>query len=371
MTNADARKVLIIETDATNVELLEGMLEEEFSVMALCPEESEQEILKSLSPDAAILNPGEVDLDIALICKTLKHRNPEAYIIYLDEEESLERQISVYDDGVDDYLSKPFNPIEIYHKIKTNINIVNQTIKLMDQADHARSMAFNMMEANSELGTILRFIEEVIATKDYDDLGTALVNAGENFDIFLAVQLRAHVGNLNFRCDSNSDIAKLLSAATVPGQIIENGRRLILSRGHVAFFATKLPKEEEKYGRLKDNLSILLKAADAKMSSLLVELSLEDERDALLKAVMDKVTGSMKSIKTHYESHETDIRLISQEFKDHMESVLMAIDLDEKQEDALTRSIDAFLNRMMDTEATKALIESSFNSLLLDLKRIT
>ena len=45
-------------------------------------------------------------------------------------------------------------------------------------------------------------------------------------------------------------------------------------------------------------------------------------------------------------------------------------DFDEKQEEALTNSIDAFLNRMMDTEETKSLIQSSFKSLPQDLKKI-
>ncbi|MCG8672582.1 MAG: hypothetical protein MI867_24480 [Pseudomonadales bacterium] len=363
-------KVLIIEKDDNSIELLVGMLEEEFDVEVMFPEDLSADTIASISPDAAILNPGDCKLDLDEAGKSLKRRNPEAFVLYLDNSESLNNQIAAFDAGCDDYLSKPFNPIEIYHKIKSNIQQVSQTINLMDQADSARSMAFNMMEANSELGTILRFIEEVITTKDYDDMGKALVSAGESFDILLAVQLRTHNGALNYGCETGSDIAKLLSAATSRGQIIENGRRLILNTPNVAFFATKLPSDPEKYGRLKDNLAILLNAAEAKISSLKVELSLADQRDQLLTDVMSKVVDSMTSIQTHYGDHESAIRHISQEFKDHMESVLMAIDLDEKQEDALTQSIESFLNRMMDTEETKQLIQSSFKSLLLDLKKI-
>lgn len=363
-------KVLIIETDDTSIELLEGMLEEEFDVKVMFPQELTDEALKAFDADAAILNPGNCDFDISHTCDILKHRNPKAYVVYLDEEQSLDNQIMAFDQGCDDYVSKPFNPIEIYHKIKTSLQKLSQTVNLMDQADSARSMAFNMMEANSELGTILRFIQEVITTKDYGDLGEALSSAGDSFDILLAVQLRTHKGLFNFRCDDSSDIAKLLSAATARGQIIENGRRLILNTEHVAFFATKLPPDQGKYGRLKDNLAILLNAAEAKMASLKLELSLEDERDQLLSDVITEVAGSMKNIQQHYSDHEGDIQGISQEFKDHMESVLMAIDLDEKQEEALTNSIEAFLNRMMDTEATKNLIQSSFKSLLQNLKKI-
>lgn len=362
--------ILIIESDATNIELLEGMLEEEFTVHPLSPADTQIETLKQYDPDAVILNPQDNKLNVQEVCSTLKARNPKAYILFLDEEESLERQVDAFDAGCDDYIVKPFNPIELYHKIKTNIANVSQAAQLVDQANQARNMAFNMMEANSELGTILRFIEQVIATKDYDDLGTALMDAGENFGIYLAIQLRTHVGNLNFKCSPESDIAKLLSVATLDGKIIENGRRLILSREHVAFFATKLPSDPEKYGRLKDNLALLLNAAEAKMTSLIVELSQEEERDALLSEVIAKVVSSMQTIQTHYEDHETDIRDIAQEFKDHLESVLMAIDLDEKQEEALVNSIEAFLVRMMDTEETKSLIQQSFQSLLIDLKRI-
>lgn len=370
MTDTKSLKILIIERDKTDVELLEGMLEEEFDVSAMDPQDATVEALRQISPDAIILNPGGHPLDLQSVCKTLKERNPKAYILYLDEAESLDRQVDAYDTGCDDYLTKPFNPLEVYHKIKTNILSVSKTAKLMDQANQARNMAFNMMEANSELGTILRFIEQVITTRDYDDLGHALQEAGDNFGIYLAVQLRAHAGDLNFNCKADSDIARLLSAATLDGRIIENGRRLILSRKHVAFFATKLPADEEKYGRLKDNLAILMNAAEAKMTSLIVELSRDAEREALLDEVMGKVINSMTAIHQHYENHEGDIRQISQEFKDHLETILLAIDLDEKQEEALLKSVHDFLDRMMDTEATKKLIQDSFKSLLMDLKKV-
>ncbi len=182
--------------------------------------------------------------------------------------------------------------------------------------------------------------------------------------------LRTHISPINFRCNDSSGIAKLLSAATAPGQIIENGRRLILNTEHVAFFATQLPSDPEKYGRLKDNLAILLNAAEAKINSLIVQLSLEYERHQLLKNVIRKVANSMMSIQQHYSDHESDIRAILREFRNHMESVLMALDLDEQQEIALNNSINAFLNRMMDTEETKNLIQSAFESLLQDLKKI-
>lgn len=371
MNQPHNQKILIIETDATDIELLEGMLEEEFQVHILPPREATMDSLRELSPDAIILNPDGQSLELHAVCKTLKDRNPKAYILYLDEDESLDRQVEAFDAGCDDYLTKPYNPLELYHKIKINILSVSETAKLMDQANQARNMAFNMMAANSELGAILRFIEQVIATKDYDDLGHALEEAGSNLGIHLAIQLRSHTGELNFNCKTGSDIARLLSAATLDGRIIENGRRLILSRKHVAFFATKLPADPEKYGRLKDNLAILLNAAEAKMTSLIVELSQDAEREQLIDDVIGKVINSMTRIHQHYENHEADIRHISQEFKDHLESILMAIDLDEKQEEALLKSVHAFLDRMMDTEATKTLIQDAFKSLLLDLKKVS
>ncbi|MDX1692900.1 MAG: response regulator [Ketobacteraceae bacterium] len=368
--SSEHQTILIIESDKTNIELLEGMLEEEFTVRVVDPGPEATESVAQISPDALIINPQQHPLDLLTVCETLKDRNPKAYILYMDESESLTRQVDAFDAGCDDYIPKPFNPLEVYHKIKTNILLASRSAKLADQANQARNMAFTVMEANSELGTILRFIEQVITTRDYEDLGQALEEAGDNFGIYLAVQLRTHVGNLNVKCQPDSDIVRLLDAATLDGRIIENGRRLILSRKHVAFFATKLPADEEKYGRLKDNLAILMNAAEAKMTSLIVELSQDDERETLINDVISKVLNSMTAIQHHYENHESDIHHISREFKDHLETILMAIDLDEKQEEALLKSVHAFLDRMMDTEATKNLIQDAFKSLLMDLKKV-
>lgn len=370
MSGNSLPSIVIVEVDETNIELLQGMLEEEFEVQVISPKECNLENLQVCNPAAVILNPQGEAINIGQICTILKEQNPKAYILYLDDEENIDRQVDAYDVGCNDYLAKPFNPIEIYHKIKSSIAAASQTIEYMNQANQARNMAFTMMEANSELGTILRFIEQVITTNNYQDLGNALVNAGDSFDTHLAVQLRTHAGASNFRCQKDSDVVKLLSAATLDGKIIENGRRLIFSKTHVAFFATKIPSDPEKYGRLKDNLALLLNAAEAKMTSLIAERTQVEEREALIQDVMEKVLNSMTTIGSHYENHETDMQVTAQEFRDHMESILMAIDLDEKQEEALLKSIESFLTRLLDTEETKSLIQHSFKSLLIDLKKI-
>ncbi len=364
-------RILLVDDDEGCLELLEGMLEDEYEVLTLVGAELTLPYFEETLPDALIFNPRLVRATFSELCDIVRRLRPPCYLVCLADHEDLAESISFYESGVDDYLPKPFNPVALYHKIKTAIDARQTRLSLADQADNARSMAFSMMEANSELGTLLRCIEQIMASKSFEALGAAMTGLADEFDVTVAIQLRSGGRVHNFRCADDSLEARVLAAGRNKPKVVENRGRLIMNQQHVSLLVSQLDNvDPNRYGRLKDNLAIMMNTAEARIVSLAHELSIEERRAEIVRGVTDHVGHSMEAIRDQFTRYEAGVWRNVMEFKDHMSDVMMAIALDEDHEAILMRSIDGFLSELTETQKTKALIDSSFETLLQEMSKL-
>lgn len=365
-------RVLLVDDDETCLELLQGMLEDDYEVLSLVGTELTLDYFEEHLPDALIFNPRFVRATFKELCEHVRQLRPPCYLVCLADKEDLTESISFYETGVDDYVPKPFNPVALYHKIKASVDARQHRLSLADQADNARSMAFSMMEANSELGTLLRCIEQVMASKSYQSLGAALVGLADEFDVKAAIQLRSGTGIFNFRCDDDSLEARVLAAGKSKPKVVESRSRLIMNQEHISLLLVVDQEnlDPNRYGRLKDNLAIMLNTTESRMHSLDREISAEERRSEIIAGVTNHVSVSMEAIRQQFVTFEASVWRNVTEFKDHMSAIMMAIALDEDQEHCLMESIDGFLEKLTETQKTKALIDSSFETLLEEMSKL-
>lgn len=364
-------RILLVDDDEACLELLEGMLEDEYEVITLAGAELTLGYFEQTLPDALIFNPRHVRAGFNELCEFVRRLRPPCYMVCLADYEDLAESISFYESGVDDYVPKPFNPVALYHKIKTSIDARMLRLSLTDQADNARSMAFSMMEANSELGTLLRCIEQIMASRDFAALGSAMLGLADEFDVAVAIQLRTGDRVYNFRCADDSLEARVLTAGRHKPRIVENRGRLIMNQAHVSLLVTALDNvDPNRYGRLKDNLAIMMNTAESRIDSLSRELSVEARRAEIIKGVTDHVGTSMEAIRDQFSHFEDSVWQNVMEFKDHMSDIMMKLALDEDHEAVLMDSIDGFLRKLTETHKTRALIDSSFETLLQEMRKL-
>lgn len=364
-------RILLVDDDEACLELLEGMLEDEYEVLTLVGTDLVLPYFEETLPDALIFNPRFVRATYTELCEFVRRLRPPCYLVCLADQEDLAESIAFYESGVDDYLPKPFNPVALYHKIKTAIDARLLRLSLTNQADSARTMAFSMMEANSELGTLLRCIEQIMASKSFETLGAAMAGLADDFNVTVAIQLRSQGGVYNFRCDDDSLEARVLAAGRSKPKIVENRGRLIMNQQHVSLLVINLENvDPNRYGRLKDNLAIMMNTAEARIDSLAHELSIEERRAEIVRGVTDHVCVSMEAIREQFARYEAGVWRNVIEFRDHMSDIMMAIALDEDHEGIIMRSIDGFLKELTETQKTKALVDSSFETLLHEMGKL-
>lgn len=143
---ADSSKILIVDDNETNVELI---------CMHLKP--FNYEILKAYDGDEALSTvekdpPDLILLDLMMpkisgyeVCQKIKS-NPKTTlipIIVISALRELEDKIKAMELGADDFLIKPFNKLELITRIKSLLRLK----QLYDEMDHAESVMFALAEA--------------------------------------------------------------------------------------------------------------------------------------------------------------------------------------------------------------------------------
>lgn len=124
MTTADNRaKVLIVDDEPLNVEVLEELLEDYHTETAYCGSEALEKAV-TFQPDVVLLDvmmPGMSGLEV---CETLRRdaRLAHSQIVFLSAKAMPEDVDAGLAAGADDYLTKPFHHMDIVAKVEESLN---------------------------------------------------------------------------------------------------------------------------------------------------------------------------------------------------------------------------------------------------------
>ena len=364
--------VLIIDVEGDDVQIVEGMLSEDFDVTVCNDSKSEIDAVKESIPGVILLNPVMNNLDTLSIVTTAKNLDPKSHVIFLSDLISIDDSILAYEQGADDFIPKPYNPVELYYKIESHVKKASERAKLAANADSARSAAFAAMESNSEMGIILRYMEEITSCNSYSDLGFSLAQTVQLFGANATVQIRGVNKIFNIGCENDSFEANLLTKSVEKGKIIEGAHKLIINDKRISLLIKNTPdKDDPKYGRIKDNLAMMISATGARVITIDLVTQLELQRESGLNAIIGNARSSMHSIRDTFNIYEKNIWSKIQEYREHTESVLNTLGLSEEQEETLMESLDQFVQQVIETDETKDLIESSFTNLLGELDKLS
>jgi len=368
---SSTNNVLIIDVEGDDVQIIEGMLSEDFNVTICNSANDAINAVQQSTPGVILLNPTMKGLDALSIVTTSKNIDPKSHVIFLSDLASIDDSIRAYEQGADDFIAKPYNPVELFYKIESHVKKAFERAQLAANADSARSAAFAAMESNSEMGIILRYLEEITSCNSYNDLGISLAQTVQSFGVNATVQIRGISEVFNIGCENGSFEANLLTKSVERGKIIEGGHKLIINDKRISLLIKNTPdKDDPKYGRIKDNLAMMIGATGARVTTIDLVTQLELQRESGLKSIIGNARNSMHNIRDTFNMYEKNIWTKIQEYRENTEGVLITLGLSEEQEETLMESLDQFVQQVVETDATKDLIESSFTNLLAELDKL-
>jgi len=368
MTYEYNSKILIIDSCENDRTILQGMLEDHYVVDVADSAEDCLEHINDMIPDVVILDPVMEGLDLKATCALVRKLNKEVYLVFLSSLTTLGDTIKAYELGADDYISKPYCPIEIDAKLKIQIENKKIYLQLLEQKDLATGVAQSALESAGEMGVIIRFMENVGLCESYDDLGVSLLQSCEAYHINPVIQIRGHHGRLNFRCANDSVESFLLERSGEKGRFVESTRKLIINNPSISVLLRDMPEvEDSHYGRIKDNLTIMLNAADARINSLGLEIQIEEERESGLSETIRDARDSLAQVMNDF--HDYDVAVMEKivNFKHELENVLLSLSLEAEQEDELMDYLDSFFKEIKANVHLKEVIEVRFEKLISNL----
>ena len=133
------QKILVVDDTGINIEILNGLLGDEYDVLSALDGEFALEIARDDKPDLILLDIIMPDMDGFEVCRRLKEDEatrdiPVIFITAKTDENSIEK---AYDVGGADYVTKPFRPKELMIRVKKELKLqeVMLELKLMALID--------------------------------------------------------------------------------------------------------------------------------------------------------------------------------------------------------------------------------------------
>lgn len=122
------RKVLIVDDEADNRDLVDQILSEKFEVVTAADGEEGLRMARAELPDLILLDITMPKLDGISVCETLRTNEATKHIpiIMLTASSDVDHRIQSFMTGADDFVPKPFRPKELVARVQSKIRRIEE-----------------------------------------------------------------------------------------------------------------------------------------------------------------------------------------------------------------------------------------------------
>ncbi|HFE37753.1 MAG TPA: response regulator [Gammaproteobacteria bacterium] len=334
--NSETRhKILVIDNDLATLTLLKEQLSPAFEVKACQTAREGIQSLHENKPDLIILdiNLGDAyGIDTAKMIK-LDPENKEIPIIFISRLATQEDRAASYEAGACDFITKPFSGKEVLHKVRLNIKFQTDILEKNQLIDDTRKAAFAAMAQSGEVGQVLHFIRDSFECHTYERIGNRILEYMESQNLKSVILIKA---NPLIYLSHSEDIAPLdkeiLDRLNLLERIIDFGKRSIYNFENISVLIKDMPVEDESlYGRIKDNICLVLEAADAKIQAINSEIAVAQHHNSI-SSIIESSELALKKIEQSFLENAKKNTAIMLGLKENIEETFLQFGLTEEQE---------------------------------------
>ena len=354
------RSTVMIVDDADDNRMLQKMiLEEHYDIVEAESGEECIEKVGDVTPDIILLDVNMLHMNGYETCTHLRkqRKTSSTPIIFVSAMYKPEERLAGYEAGADDYLVKPIDGEKLLERVNYHLQSQQEIVSAQQQAKDSMNVALEAMTYSSEIGQLLDFVKESQDIKSMEEMGEKLCEAADKFGLNSCAYV---VGAQNpyAYCDADSLEARVLDKARhSPENIINIGIRTIVKSDQVALLIKNMPTDDEnRYGRIKDHLAVLIRICDGIFMSLQTQKELATQRTSVLGRVITVTEKKLEDFNDKIVAHDENVRNIMLGMINELESRLFSMGLDEDQEaELMSMAYNANEKLNESREATKAL----------------
>lgn len=146
IVNAD--QILIVDDEPTNIQALYTLLKDEYQIKVANCGEKAYEIAKKMQPDLILLDIVMPKMDGYFTCKALKNDPQTRHIpvIFVTAKDKDEEEARGFEIGAVDYITKPYSPIVVKARIKTQLQLKHLNENLQEAVEVEVNKRMQMQE---------------------------------------------------------------------------------------------------------------------------------------------------------------------------------------------------------------------------------
>lgn len=282
--------ILGVDDEPTNRIILEEVFEDDYELV--CVETGQQCIdsVKARKPDIILLDVNMPEMNGLDACRALRSdpENKDIPIIFVSALASPEERLAGYEAGADDYITKPFVTEELKAKVDLTLKQHSSKSELQESSSYAMKTAMTAMTSASELGLSIRFLQESFDCNTLQQLANKAFEYTNQYGV--EASLIMHQDNTSITLFSDN-IERPLEVSALEqlqskGRIYTLGNKVIFNGENASMLVRDLPvDDEEKIGRLRDHLAVLLDGIDSRIKAIETTRVLENKKLALAEAI--------------------------------------------------------------------------------------
>lgn len=325
--------------------------------VALGQDEVAQAVTTSLSAEDALrqLNQFDADYDILIIgptwsdsycslCRETRREHDSLHVVCVlkDYDSLLHRQ--VISAGANDVVSVDRLPGGLELRLLPIRSAIERHNRVQEQLSYAQQTAFMAMSSMGELSPILEFLRKSFQCSEAVILANLLLDALEQYELKSIVRVSALGSSHVFSRSGQGQPSEvsIVEHAMTMGRIFEFGDRAAFNFMKVSVVVSGIPRDDpDRRGRLRDNLALLIEAADFKAIAMELDL-LAQQRAKAIHAAQQGVFANLRFARSIQENQNNQAIATVQQFKKHMEKLLLSLGLTEAQEDDVMNSLSYY-----------------------------
>lgn len=366
----DAR-ICVFEPDEIEREILVGILSDDYNVEVV---ESDQQLLQSMSPEQPTLIiletllPGPTGYEL---CTTLRQDYSHCIysVVFLSAKTSVEERLRGLEAGADDYINKPYDILEISAKVRSAFDLLKTKVDLKEQLDYASQTAFHAMSAQSEMGIILKGVQNIIEANGFDCLCQAVFSCLNEFGLKSTLYYEDN-GQPVFVASpgrsSSSIEQEIITVVRQSERIWTKGNRTIFTFGDTSLLILNMPEDQDKSGRLRDSMCFLMETFDVKTDGINKQQALVDAQNwqESVKEITILLEASSNELQESVHNSQNTIK----EMLSAMDLLLPSLALEEDQEDRINHIFDSSAEQFNESNGSIEKAEAVFGDILQKLQ---
>lgn len=254
-------------------------------------------------------------------------------------------------------------------KMDVLIRSSEQFSDIKKRADSSKAMAFSVMAQNSKMGEIVQTLEKTFVCQDYENLGNIIIDAlaVDGLECCIKFYVETGVFIVTKRADHEEEDRQIIESTRDEGRIVDREEKTIFHYEHVSLLINNMPlDDQESYGRIKDDVCILMNATESRVNSIETEVRSQNQRNKI-EITCKILTKMIDDMLNTNDNVAEDLNKIIQDLQQDLHVDLISFNMHEYEEEAILGHLDSAFKKTSDLLDKKLEREKTHSNIMMKL----